>query len=71
MPIPVETLMKHLELDTKTSINEAYISGPLDLSNTRTKYYPTKNGTTILASWLGPMWPKGLMTAKSKHFVPV
>ena len=37
MPIPVETLMKHLELDTKTSINEAYISGPLDLSNTRTK----------------------------------
>ena len=60
MPIPVETLMKHLELDTKTSINEAYISGPLDLSNTRTKILSDEEWHNNTCKLVGSYVAKGL-----------
>jgi hypothetical protein len=60
MPITVETLMKHLELDTETSINESHVSGPLDLSNTRAKILSDEEWHNNTCKLVGSYVAKGL-----------
>ena len=60
MPIPVETLMKHLELDDAKHLKEAHISKPLDRKETRGKILSNEEWHNNTCKLVGSYVAKGL-----------
>jgi hypothetical protein len=60
MPIPVETLMKHLELDDAKHLKEAHVSRQLDRKETRGKILSDKEWHNNTCKLVGSYVAKGL-----------